>query len=56
LRVFGTMGHFFPNEPYVRWASEPVDKSKPPGFDGLGGPSYKPFPNDSQPLSGEFEN
>ncbi len=35
----------------VRWASEPVEKSKSPGFDGLGGPSYRLFPNDSQPLS-----
>ncbi len=28
----------------VRWASEPVEKSNPPGFDGLGGPSYRLFP------------
>ena len=35
----------------VRWASEPVGKLECSGIDGLGGPSYKLFPNDSQPPS-----
>ncbi len=35
----------------VRWASEPVESQRCPGFDGLGGPSYELFPMNSQALT-----